>query len=108
MTLIRLLFITLGKFKSLIFSVLRIKKKRHLFLWLNESNQLFGSCVISRSCLSRSALEQFKRWLSPERVAINAEELEYLLLPTQNSETPANSTQTDKPCEEEECPSPEK
>lgn len=56
----------------------------------------------------QSTLEQFKRWLSPERVAINAEELEYLLLPTQNSEAPANSTQTDKPCEEEECPSPEK
>lgn len=58
----------------------------------------------------QSALEQFKRWLSPERVAINAEELEYLLLPTQNSETPASSSQTDKPCveEEEECPSPEK
>lgn len=56
----------------------------------------------------QSALEQFKRWLSPERVAINAEELEYLLLPTQNSEPPANSAQSDQPCEEEECPSPEK
>jgi len=46
--------------------------------------------------------------MSPERVAINAEELELLLLPTQNSEALASSAQTDKPCEEEECPSPEK
>uniref|UniRef100_A0A672KKF6 Uncharacterized protein n=1 Tax=Sinocyclocheilus grahami TaxID=75366 RepID=A0A672KKF6_SINGR len=75
---------------------------------LRSLSQLFGLCVIIRSCLSCSALEQFKRWLSPERVAINAEELEYLLLPTQNSEAPASSTQTDKPCEGEECPSPEK
>ncbi|XP_067223610.1 coiled-coil domain-containing protein 32 [Chanodichthys erythropterus] len=56
----------------------------------------------------QSALEQFKRWMSPERVAINAEELEYLLLPTQNSEALASPTQTEKPHEEEECPSPEK
>ncbi|XP_051502119.1 coiled-coil domain-containing protein 32-like [Myxocyprinus asiaticus] len=56
----------------------------------------------------QSALEQFKRWLSPESVAINAEELECLLLPTQNNEVPTSSAQTDKPCEEEECTSPEK
>ncbi|XP_052001943.1 coiled-coil domain-containing protein 32-like [Xyrauchen texanus] len=55
----------------------------------------------------QSALEHFKRWLSPESVAINAEELEYLLLPTKNSEVPASMAQTDKQCEEE-CPSPEK
>lgn len=64
--------------------------------------------VIILHCLSCSALEQFKRWMSPERVAINAEELEYLLLPTQNSEALASPTQTEKPREEEECPSPEK
>lgn len=77
--------------------------KCHLFLWSN-----FSVHVIILCCLSCSALEQFKRWMSPERVAINAEELELLLLPTQNSEALASSTQTDKPCEEEECPSPEK
>lgn len=73
------------------------------FLHDAETSELF-----QEGNFDQNALEQFKRWLSPERVAINAEELEYLLLPTQNSETPANSTQTDKPCEEEECPSPEK
>lgn len=40
-----------------------------------------------------SALEHFKRWLIPEKVAISAEELEYLLRPSQNKE-PAASNQT--------------
>ncbi|XP_016119768.1 uncharacterized protein C15orf57-like [Sinocyclocheilus grahami] len=72
-----------------------------------QSNEVTSREML-RSLSQANALEQFKRWLSPERVAINAEELEYLLLPTQNSEAPASSTQTDKPCEGEECPSPEK
>ncbi|XP_054469631.1 coiled-coil domain-containing protein 32 [Anoplopoma fimbria] len=33
-----------------------------------------------------SALEHFKRWLIPEKVAISAEELEFLLRPPQNNE----------------------
>lgn len=33
-----------------------------------------------------SALEHFKRWLIPEKVAISAEELEYLLRPSQHNE----------------------
>ncbi|KAG7510585.1 hypothetical protein JOB18_025782 [Solea senegalensis] len=33
-----------------------------------------------------SALEHFKRWLIPEKVAISAEELEYLLRPSQNKD----------------------
>ncbi|TNN84259.1 putative protein C15orf57 [Liparis tanakae] len=33
-----------------------------------------------------NALEHFKRWLVPEKVAISAEELEYLLRPSQNNE----------------------
>ncbi|KTF88437.1 hypothetical protein cypCar_00005495 [Cyprinus carpio] len=73
------------------------------FLHDAQASELF-----QEGSFDQSALEQFKRWLSPERVAINAEELEYLLLPAQNSEAPASSTQTDKPSEEEECPSPEK
>lgn len=40
-----------------------------------------------------SALEHFKRWLIPEKVAISAEELEYLLRPSQNNEQ-AESNQT--------------
>jgi len=39
-------------------------------------------------CVSASsALEHFKRWLIPEKVAISTEELEYLLRPSQNRET---------------------
>ncbi|XP_058472175.1 coiled-coil domain-containing protein 32 isoform X2 [Solea solea] len=36
--------------------------------------------------LDDSALEHFKRWLIPEKVAISAEELEYLLRPSQNKD----------------------
>lgn len=36
--------------------------------------------------MDESALEHFKRWLIPEKVAISAEELEYLLRPSQNKE----------------------
>ncbi|KAI1895662.1 hypothetical protein AGOR_G00108530 [Albula goreensis] len=38
------------------------------------------------SDIDESALEQLKRWLQPEKVAISAEELEYLLLPEQHRE----------------------
>jgi len=40
-----------------------------------------------------SALEHFKRWLIPEKVAISAEELEYLLRPSESKE-PAESNPT--------------
>ncbi|XP_071354174.1 coiled-coil domain-containing protein 32 [Trachinotus anak] len=43
--------------------------------------------------MDESALEHFKRWLIPEKVAISAEELEYLLRPSQNKE-PAGQNQT--------------
>lgn len=47
--------------------------------------------------LSRSAIEHFKRWLIPEKVAISAEELEYLLRPSQSREAEEPSqTQTDE------------
>ncbi|CAG10522.1 unnamed protein product, partial [Tetraodon nigroviridis] len=36
--------------------------------------------------MDESAIEHFKRWLIPERVAISAEELEYLLRPSQSRE----------------------
>lgn len=43
-----------------------------------------------------SALEHFKRWLIPEKVAISAEELEFLLRPSQNKEAAEpNQTQND-------------
>ncbi|XP_023128337.1 coiled-coil domain-containing protein 32-like [Amphiprion ocellaris] len=43
--------------------------------------------------MDESALEHFKRWLIPEKVAISAEELEYLLRPSQTKEL-AESIQT--------------
>lgn len=46
-------------------------------------NTLNYSCPLSLC----SALEHFKRWLIPEKVAISAEELEYLLRPSQNKES---------------------
>ncbi|XP_028995645.1 coiled-coil domain-containing protein 32 [Betta splendens] len=52
--------------------------------------------------MDESALEHFKRWLIPEKVAISAEELEYLLRPSQNKE-PATSNET--PNEDREAPS---
>lgn len=63
-----------------------------------------------------SALEHFKRWLVPEKVAISAEELQYLLRPTQTQEAAEPSqTQTDEDTagdrhnsEEDDTHSPEK
>ncbi|XP_066550556.1 coiled-coil domain-containing protein 32 [Amia ocellicauda] len=40
------------------------------------------------SDIDQNALEQLKRWLQPEKVAINAEELQYLLHPDTHRETP--------------------
>ncbi|XP_010786651.1 coiled-coil domain-containing protein 32 isoform X1 [Notothenia coriiceps] len=65
--------------------------------------------------MDQSAIEHFKRWLIPEKVAISAEELEFLLRPSQNNETAEpNQTQSeeekrdeDKP-EEDDAHSPEK
>ncbi|XP_034432372.1 coiled-coil domain-containing protein 32 [Hippoglossus hippoglossus] len=51
--------------------------------------------------LDQNALEHFKRWLVPERVAISAEELEYLLRPSHNNE-PAGPNQTQNAEETEE------
>ncbi|KAM9341088.1 coiled-coil domain-containing protein 32 [Symphorus nematophorus] len=66
--------------------------------------------------MDESALEHFKRWLIPEKVAISAEELEYLLRPSQNKEAAEpNQTQNDEETEEarhnpeeDDTPSPEK
>lgn len=63
-----------------------------------------------------SALEHFKRWLVPEKVAISAEELEYLLRPSQKEEaTQQSETLNDadaegdrRSLEEEDALSPEK
>ncbi|XP_013869613.1 coiled-coil domain-containing protein 32 [Austrofundulus limnaeus] len=49
--------------------------------------------------MDESALEHLKRWLIPEKVAISAEELEYLLRPSQ-SEEPAGSDQTQNGAED--------
>ncbi|XP_068608272.1 coiled-coil domain-containing protein 32 [Brachionichthys hirsutus] len=52
--------------------------------------------------MDESALEHFKRWLIPEKVAISAEELEYLLRPPQNNEAAEpNQTRTDEDTEAE-------
>lgn len=66
--------------------------------------------------LFRSALEHFKRWLIPEKVAISAEELEYLLRPSQSKEAAEpNKTQSEEETEgekhnpeEDDAHSPEK
>lgn len=66
--------------------------------------------------MDESALEHFKRWLIPEKVAISAEELEYLLRPSQNKEAAEpNQTVTEEHAneethnpEEDDSPSPEK
>lgn len=66
--------------------------------------------------MDESALEHFKRWLIPEKVAISAEELEYLLRPSQSKDA-AGPDQTQNqddaepethPSEEDDAPSPEK
>ncbi|XP_070698711.1 coiled-coil domain-containing protein 32 [Pempheris klunzingeri] len=52
--------------------------------------------------MDESALEHFKRWLIPEKVAISAEELEYLLRPPQNKEAAEpNQTQSEEDTEGE-------
>lgn len=51
------------------------------FLHDAQTSELFQG-----SDMDESAIEHFKRWLIPEKVAISAEELEYLLRPSQNKE----------------------
>lgn len=57
--------------------------------------------------LDESALEHFKRWLVPEKVAISAEELEYLLRPNQ-SQPQAEGAPEPQPSEEDDSSCPEK
>lgn len=59
--------------------------------------------------MDESALEHFKRWLIPEKVAISAEELEYLLRPSSSQASaqpsggdPAHSGAEEEDDEEEE------
>lgn len=52
--------------------------------------------------LDESALEHFKRWLIPEKVAISAEELEFLLRPSQPSTRPGGDGASSRVEEEEE------
>ncbi|XP_041711541.2 coiled-coil domain-containing protein 32 [Coregonus clupeaformis] len=79
------------------------------FLHDAQSSELF-----QEGELDQSALEHLKRWLVPEKVAISAEELEYLLLPSlsreQNSTDQSQSgpeAATQNP-EEDESHTPEK
>lgn len=52
--------------------------------------------------MDESALEHFKRWLIPEKVAISAEELEYLLRPSQSKDAAEpNRTQNEDDTEQE-------
>ncbi|XP_074548842.1 coiled-coil domain-containing protein 32 [Halichoeres trimaculatus] len=80
------------------------------FLHDAETSELFQG-----SDMDESALEHFKRWLIPEKVAISAEELEYLLRPSQNKEAAdVNLAQNDETeaerhnPEEDDAHSPEK
>lgn len=58
--------------------------------------------------IDESALEQLRRWLQPEKVAISAEELEHLLLPEQRWEHPgAQSTDEGQTEAKEEDPKDE-
>ncbi|KAG5265548.1 hypothetical protein AALO_G00243700 [Alosa alosa] len=52
--------------------------------------------------MDESALEHFKRWLIPEKVAISAEELEYLLRPSQTQEQPGGDPSHSEAEEEQE------
>ncbi|KAM9570287.1 uncharacterized protein ACWYII_042206 [Salvelinus alpinus] len=79
------------------------------FLHDTQSSELF-----QEGELDQSALEHLKRWLVPEKVAISAEELEYLLLPSlsrehistdQSQSGPEAATQNP---EEDESHTPEK
>lgn len=61
------------------------------FLHDAQTSELFQA-----SEMDDSALEHLKRWLIPEKVAISAEELEYLLLPThrRDAATPEPNSET--------------
>ncbi|CAL1575099.1 unnamed protein product [Knipowitschia caucasica] len=78
------------------------------FLHDSQTSELFQG-----GDLDDGALEHFKRWLVPEKVAISAEELEYLLRPnqTQQSERPPETEpepESEPQLPEEESPSSEK
>ncbi|KAK5607069.1 hypothetical protein CRENBAI_008862 [Crenichthys baileyi] len=80
------------------------------FLHDAQTSELFQS-----DDMDESALEHFKRWLIPEKVAISAEELEYLLRPSQSKEsTGSHHTQNEEETagkeqnSEEDTSSPEK
>ncbi|XP_023684161.1 coiled-coil domain-containing protein 32 [Paramormyrops kingsleyae] len=45
------------------------------------------------SDFDQSALEHLKRWLQPEKVAVSAEELEYLLVPKRGQQTMSEGSQ---------------
>uniref|UniRef100_W5NC02 Coiled-coil domain containing 32 n=2 Tax=Lepisosteus oculatus TaxID=7918 RepID=W5NC02_LEPOC len=65
------------------------------------------------SDFDQSALEQLKRWLQPEKVAISAEELQYLLLPEEPRETAGTEeglrgAEAEEQDEDEENQAPEK
>ncbi|XP_015234695.1 PREDICTED: uncharacterized protein C15orf57 homolog [Cyprinodon variegatus] len=68
------------------------------FLHDAQTSELFQS-----DDMDESALEHLKRWLIPEKVAISAEELEYLLRPSQSSpSTGADHTLNQEETEGEE------
>ncbi|XP_010877780.1 coiled-coil domain-containing protein 32 [Esox lucius] len=79
------------------------------FLHDAQSSELF-----QESDLDQSALEHLKRWLVPEKVAISAEELEYLLLPSLDRDQTSTDQSQSRPVEasdgpeEDESPTTEK
>lgn len=60
--------------------------------WDRFLHDVHTSELFQGSDMDESALEHFKRWLIPEKVAISAEELEYLLRPSQNKEAADGTT----------------
>lgn len=61
--------------------------------WDRFLNDAQTSELFQSDDMDEGALEHLKRWLIPEKVAISAEELEYLLRPSQNRE-PVDGTAT--------------
>ncbi|XP_061599945.1 coiled-coil domain-containing protein 32 [Cololabis saira] len=72
------------------------------FLHDAETSELFQG-----GDMDESAMEHFKRWLIPEKVAISAEELEYLLRPSESREQTGSNPSQNEDIAEGEAHNPE-
>ncbi|KAM6973200.1 coiled-coil domain-containing protein 32 [Aplochiton taeniatus] len=64
--------------------------------WDRFLNDAQTSELFQSDDMDEGALEHLKRWLIPEKVAISAEELEYLLRPSQNREPADGAAASDQ------------